>query len=131
LINSDSPTVPAENFAKAANELAKPGDRVVLGPSDDGGYYLIGLKKLHRRMFEQIDWSTDQVLRQTLERAGEIGISIHQLSAGFDVDDQVTLRRLCEVLLTGGESKTAPNTQQFLRTIIDREGRDRICPKPL
>jgi hypothetical protein len=46
LINSDSPTVPQNAFAEAATVLARPGDRVVLGPSDDGGYYLIGFKKM-------------------------------------------------------------------------------------
>src|SRR5207253_10659926 len=109
-------------------ELAKPEDRIALGPSDDGGYYLIGLKGLHRRMFESIDWSTERVLRQTLERAQEIGVPVYQLATGYDVDDKATLRRLCDDLLGGKESKTAPHTQRFLRDIIDREGRGRIWP---
>ena len=58
LIDSDSPTIPAENFAKAMELLSLPGDHIVLGPCDDGGYYLIGLKQLHQGVFEQIDWST-------------------------------------------------------------------------
>ena len=126
LINSDSPTVPSANFAEAANELAKPGDRIVLGPSDDGGYYLIGLKKLHRRLFEEIDWSTDQVLQQTLKRAQQVGVPVYRLPTGYDVDDQATLRRLCDELLAGEKSTTAPQTQQFLKQIIAREGRARI-----
>src|SRR5205085_9760781 len=101
------------------NQLAKPGDRIVLGPSDDGGYYLIGLKKPHRRIFEQIDWSTEQVLHQTLERAQQVGVPVHQLATGYDVDDRATLRRLCDELLDGSESKTAPHTQRFLREIIN------------
>jgi rSAM/selenodomain-associated transferase 1 len=128
LINSDSPAVSWNNFAEAANELAKPGDQIVLGPSDDGGYYLIGLKQLHRRVFEQIDWSTERVFKQTLKRAQEIGVPVHQLATGYDVDDQGTLRRLCDELLGGSESKSAPHTQRFLREIIVREGRDRIWP---
>ncbi len=127
LINSDSPTVPAANFAEAANELARPGDRIVIGPSDDGGYYLIGLKQLHRRLFEDIDWSTERVLEQTLERAKEIGVPVHQLPSDFDVDDRATLRRLCDELL-GDYVNVAPNTRRFLKQIIDREGRDRIWP---
>ena len=128
LINSDSPTVPAQSFAEAANVLAEPGDRIVLGPSDDGGYYLIGLKQPHRRVFEEINWSTEQVHRQTLERAQQIGAPVHQLATGYDVDDQVTLRRLCEELLGKVQSKTALATQHFLKEIIAREGRDRIWP---
>ena len=128
LINSDSPTVPAANFAEAAKELAKPGDRIVLGPSEDGGYYLIGLKTLHSEVFENIDWSTERVLEQTLMRAQEIGVQMHQLPTGFDVDDQATLRRLCDDLLQRGKSDVAPNTLRFLEEIVQREGRDRLWP---
>lgn len=129
LINSDSPTVPAANFAEAANELAKPGDRIVLGPSDDGGYYLIGLKTLHREVFEEIDWSTEHVMAQTVSRAKTIGIPVHQLPTGFDVDDQITLRRLCDELLDDGDKViAAPHTKRFLKQIIEAEGRDRIWP---
>ena len=131
LINSDSPTVPAASFAEAVRELSKPGERVVLGPSDDGGYYLIGLKKIQRRVFEEIDWSTPRVLSQTIERAGEIGVRVHQLPAGYDVDDRVTLHRLCDDLLgdmARATKEVAPNTRNFLGDIIAREGRDRIWP---
>jgi rSAM/selenodomain-associated transferase 1 len=132
LINSDSPTVPAFSFAEAAKELLKLGDRIVLGPSDDGGYYLIGMKKLHRRLFEEIDWSTDRVFAQTMKRAAETGLEVHQLPSGFDVDDGVTLRRLCDELL-GEKSRSttdiAPATRKFLSEIIEHEGRDRIWPE--
>lgn len=128
LINSDSPTVPASHFAEAARELAKSGDRVVLGPSDDGGYYLIGLKQTRRRLFAEIDWSTERVLEQTIKRAAEINVPVHQLPYGFDVDDRVTMRRLCDELL-GSETEAAPETRKFLSGIIAREGRDRIWPQ--
>ena len=129
LINSDSPTVPASTFAEAANELAKAGDRVVLGPSEDGGYYLIGLKKLHKRLFEQIEWSTERVFDQTMKRAKEIGVAVHQLPTGFDVDNRATLHKLCDELLGCETSGVAPNTSKFLRKIVEREGRDRIWPE--
>jgi uncharacterized protein len=129
LINSDSPTVPAENFSQAVELLRLPGDRIVLGPSDDGGYYLIGLKKLHREVFEQIDWSTERVLDQTLQRAAEIGGEVKLLPAGYDVDDRATLERLCNELLgehASSDCGVAPNTQKFLAKIVSREGRGRI-----
>jgi uncharacterized protein len=126
LINSDSPLVPASSFVTAAKELAKEGDRVVLGPSDDGGYYLIGLKKMHRHLFEEIDWSTARVLAQTIRRAGEIALAVHELPAGFDVDDGATLRRLTKELVTNEASTIAPNTQRFLKENIAREGRAQI-----
>src|SRR5205809_3691601 len=76
LIDSDSPTVPAENFAQAVELLSASEDCVVLGPSDDGGYYLIGLKKPHQHVFENIDWSTEPVLNQTMQRATDVGIEV-------------------------------------------------------
>jgi len=129
LINSDSPTVPATAFAEAANELARPGDRIVLGPSDDGGYYLIGVTALHRRLFEEIDWSTERVFEQTLERAQQISVPVHRLPTGFDVDDRISLQRLCDELLSSNTPEDlAPNTRKFVGDIVKREGRSRIWP---
>src|SRR5947199_5548826 len=54
LIDSDSPTVSTDVYVKAVEFLTNPGDRVVLGPSDDGGYYLIGMKQNHPQLFERI-----------------------------------------------------------------------------
>ena len=68
LINSDSPTLPQQVFTEAATVLEKSEDTVVLGPSDDGGYYLVGLNKPQRALFEDIAWSTENVLR-TNDRA--------------------------------------------------------------
>ena len=67
---------------------------MVLGGSDDGGYYLIGIKRLHHRLFENIDWSTERVFAQTLERAGEIRVPAELLPTWYDVDDAATLERL-------------------------------------
>jgi rSAM/selenodomain-associated transferase 1 len=94
VLNSDSPTLPTAFLVETAAALARPGDRAVLGPSSDGGYYLLGLKTAHRHMFENIAWSTDQVAKQTLERAREIGLDVHRLPVWYDVDDIDGLRRL-------------------------------------
>ena len=132
LINSDSPTVPPHAFVEAVEVLSVPGDRMVLGPSDDGGYYLIGLKNLHRRIFADIDWSTERVFEQTLQRAIELGLAVHLLPKWYDVDDRATLHRLCGELLDGKSGSTidhAPATREFLSGIIGREGRARIWPE--
>ncbi len=94
VLNADSPTLPTSLLVETAEILAKPGDRAVLGPSSDGGYYLLGLKEAHRRMFEDIAWSTDQVAAQTLVRAREINLKIHMLPVWYDVDDVESLRTL-------------------------------------
>ena len=96
VLNSDSPTLPTALLVETAEVLAGPGDRAVLGPSTDGGYYLLGLKLAHRRMFEDITWSTERVAEQTLERARQIGLDVHILPAWYDVDDLESLRILHE-----------------------------------
>lgn len=132
LIDSDSPTVPQQAFAQAVDFLARPGDSIVLGPSDDGGYYLIGLKKLHRQLFEGIDWSTERVLEQTIQRAGEMRLPVHLLPAWYDVDDRATLSRLCQEFFGANGSASAgypaPETRRFLEELVQREGRQRIWP---
>jgi hypothetical protein len=94
VLNSDSPTLPTALLAETAEILAQPGERAVLGPSDDGGYYLLGLKTAHRRLFEDIAWSTDAVAPATLERAREINLDMHVLPVWYDVDDVEGLQRL-------------------------------------
>jgi rSAM/selenodomain-associated transferase 1 len=121
LIDSDSPTVPAVNFAEAVEMLSASEDRVVLGPSDDGGYYLIGVKKPHRHLFEQIDWSTGRVLNQTIQRATEIRLEVKHLPIGYDIDDGDSLRRLFNELLgKQGNESVAPNTRTFLADLVEQ-----------
>jgi rSAM/selenodomain-associated transferase 1 len=94
VVNADSPTLPTSLLIEAAEALARPGDRAVLGPSSDGGYYLLGLKRAYGRVFEGIAWSTEEVAQQTLARAAEIGLPVHTLPIWYDVDDITSLQRL-------------------------------------
>ena len=120
IIDADSPTLPRDYLAEAFEELARPGDRVVLGPAEDGGYYLVGLRRPHRRLFEEITWSSDRVLAETVERAGEISLSVALLPMWYDVDDAASLERLKREV-TGGdrfaplsEAHEAPHTRRFI-----------------
>ena len=122
LVNADSPTLPTELLLAAAAALRQPGDRVVLGPAEDGGYYCIGLKTLHPRLFEDIDWSTEWVLAQTLDRAREIGLPAILLAPWYDVDDPPSLARLVRELFGADHDGapgcgTAPNTAAALRRL--------------
>ncbi len=118
LIDSDSPTVSAETFATAAKQVNVDCDTVVLGPCEDGGYYLIGINKPHRELFERIDWSTERVLDQTMQRASDIGIAVKLLPTGYDVDDRVALQRLsAELLEQPARELVAPNTRRILARI--------------
>jgi uncharacterized protein len=133
LIDSDSPTLPQEALLEAVERLSRAGDCMVLGGSDDGGYYLIGVKRLHHRLFEQIDWSTERVFEQTLERAREIGLRAELLPTWYDVDDAATLERLqrelaapsgAEYAGTGyaGTGYDAKHTRGYLQTLQAAQG---------
>jgi glycosyltransferase A (GT-A) superfamily protein (DUF2064 family) len=73
VLNSDSPTLPTAFLVETANALARPGERAVLGPSSDGGYYLLGLQTAHRRLFDDIAWSTERVTGQTRGQVAAAG----------------------------------------------------------
>ncbi|MEJ0015501.1 MAG: DUF2064 domain-containing protein [Acetobacteraceae bacterium] len=94
VLNSDSPTLPTEVLRLAARLLLAPGERVVLGPADDGGYYLLGVKRAHARLFADIAWSTSGVAAATQARADELGLDVAVLPAWYDVDDAAALARL-------------------------------------
>ncbi len=130
LINSDSPTLPSKIFKTATTLLAQEGDRVVLGPSEDGGYYLVGLKRPHRSLFERIAWSTADVLAHTIDRAAEMDLPVDLLPAWYDVDDEAALRLLYEELGLSPDGRelharyyggyAAPFTRKYLTELINR-----------
>jgi len=129
LIDSDSPTMPTMALRQAVEELLKPGDRVVLGGSDDGGYYLIGLKQAHAAPFERITWSTGSVYAETLERCAEAGLEVVELPTWYDVDDAETLAVLEAELLRGErpgfavvDGYEATATREFLKGRRDGGG---------
>ena len=101
LIDSDSPTVPQTSYAQAIAELGRAGDRIVLGESHDGGYYLIGMKKAHAEVFTNINWSTSTVFAETLAAAKAAGVAVVQLPLWYDVDDGNSLDVLEAELLEG------------------------------
>ncbi len=101
LVNADSPTLPTALLSQAAAALAADGDRVVLGPAEDGGYYLLGMKAPHPHLFADVAWSTSEVAEQTRERARALGLPVVELDPWYDVDDVPALHRLCRELALG------------------------------
>jgi rSAM/selenodomain-associated transferase 1 len=127
LIDSDSPTVPTSSYLRAVELLDRPGDRVVLGPSDDGGYYLIGLKRPHAQPFTDISWSTGTVAAETSERCAKAYIDFVELPVWYDVDDASSLEILSEELLQDiqpsfgtGVGYAAPKTRAMLLKLQGR-----------
>ncbi len=111
LVNADSPTLPPILLAAAIAALRAEGDRVVLGPAIDGGYYLIGLKRSHRELFSDIPWSTAGVLDATRGRAAEIGLPVLELPLWYDVDDAESYDMLVEELAGHAPAFVEPGLQ--------------------
>jgi rSAM/selenodomain-associated transferase 1 len=110
IMNSDGPTLPLACLEEAFAGLESAD--ITLGPGHDGGYYLIGMKRLHPELFEGINWSTEQVIPQTLEICRRLGLSVRQLPEWYDVDVEADLERLRRDLAR--EPESAPHTREFL-----------------
>jgi hypothetical protein len=113
-IDSDTPTLPPGLLQQAVDLIAGPAADVVLGPCEDGGYYLIGLRRLHRQLFEGIAWSTDRVLPETLRRAKGLGLTVASLPTWLDIDTPEDLERL-QVSLARTETDLPRHTRDFFR----------------
>jgi uncharacterized protein len=92
LIGSDLPNLPPAHVEAAFVEL-EAGRDLVLGPAEDGGYYLIGMRRPQPAIFSGIDWGTPGVLKQTLAAAARAGLDVALIEPWYDVDQPDDLRR--------------------------------------
>ncbi len=97
IVGTDSPDMPLRYIKRAFFKL-KHKD-VVLGPCADGGYYLIGLKAAHEKLFESIHWSESTVFIETLRAVNDGGLSLSLMPLWYDVDDARTLALLRAMML--------------------------------
>ena len=116
LIGGDLPPVPLRYFAEAYAFLATSNRRVVLGPSRDGGYYLVGANQPTPEIFQGMSWSHSQVLAQTRDKLACLQIDCHLLPPWLDIDTIDDLRYLESVLDTALE-KAMSNTLPLLRRL--------------
>jgi rSAM/selenodomain-associated transferase 1 len=86
IIGSDSPDLPLDYIKQAYKQLETLKGGLVLGPTTDGGYYLIAMDRLSKVLFEGIPWSTEKVLEETVEKAHEKGFPVRLLEPWYDVD---------------------------------------------
>ena len=114
VLSSDIPTLPTHRLVEAAETLLAPGDRGVFGACDDGGYYILGLKRAHAHLFSDIAWSSDSVAGTTRARAKEIGLDLVELEPWYDVDDAASLARLT--------AETAGYAAPATRAVLSRLG---------
>jgi rSAM/selenodomain-associated transferase 1 len=130
LIDSDSPTVPTGEFVRAAQVLGECETRAVLGPSADGGYYLIGMQRAEPNLFDRITWSTEQVCAETLDRAREIELAVSLLNEWYDVDDAFSLDRLQQELREsplGWRGYPAPHSRAYLRELDQVRSKSKLA----
>jgi uncharacterized protein len=123
-VDSDSPTLPMAYVMEAATALSGATCDVVLGPCEDGGYYLVGSRGPQPALFEGIPWSTDAVFAMTLERARARGLSVHVLPQWFDVDTDADLRRLHADMTAGahGPRRTYAFVKQLYEPVTSTPG---------
>ncbi len=111
IIGTDSPDLPLAHIWEAFARLDDGKADAVFGPSEDGGYYLLAMKRLHHELFRDIPWSSGRVLLESLVRAGAARISCSCLPTWYDVDTAADLAR--PGLLD--ETNEAPLTRAFLK----------------
>lgn len=120
IMSSDSPNLPADYLQHAFALLDQAS--VVLGPCEDGGYYLIGLRTPQPVLFRDITWSTEVVYQQTLERAEEAGLQLATLPGWYDIDTAADLNRLHADLQRGaGSSATLGVLNRMLAAAADTD----------
>ena len=118
VVGTDLPTVHAELFRQALQGLAD--HDVVLGPSVDGGYYLIGLNNPAVELFSDIPWSTDQVLTFTREKAQGLNLSVQLLTEQRDLDTLTDLQFFITETQGPGKKLISSRTAQVLKTLSNR-----------
>jgi rSAM/selenodomain-associated transferase 1 len=119
--DSDSPTVPLSSIGRAYGWLKEKSCDVVLGPSADGGYYLVGLRRPAEDIFRGIPWSTHAVLDRTLQRATELRLRVALLPEAYDIDVEENLKRLWRDFTDSEETrKLAPKTFAYLSNLSGR-----------
>jgi uncharacterized protein len=114
---ADSPTLPASFVETARDALAKGDADVALGPTADGGYYLVGLRAPAPGLFRGVAWSTPLAYRQTADNAARLGLRLLELPQWYDVDGPSDLVRLRDEMFADEEARArAPATYHWLLT---------------
>lgn len=116
LIGSDLPALPLEILREAFTRLSRKETQIVLGPSQDGGYYLVGMNQPTPEIFANMTWSHDRVLANTIKRLNALSVSYELLPTWFDLDVAEDFQRL-PILLEPGSRSGLRRTLAYLQTL--------------
>lgn len=119
--NSDGPSLPGEYIHRAVKLLDT--QDVVFGPSDDGGYYLVGLNEPQAGLFSDIHWSTSGVMEQSLDRAEAESLQVALLPEWYDVDTADDLERLLRDIQRFPQDRLKHTRRYFARLSLDLKAR--------
>jgi glycosyltransferase A (GT-A) superfamily protein (DUF2064 family) len=111
LLNADSPTLPVEYLTTAFAALEQAD--LVMGPCDDGGYYLIAARQPYEWLFDGVAYDSSHICEQTIARARHGGLRVATVPRWYDVDTPAELERLCQELRSTSISG-AIHTREYL-----------------
>ena len=119
IMGSDSPTMPRKSLEDAIDALQN--SEAVLGDCEDGGFYLLGLRRTDDEMFNNIDWGGDQVALQTRDRLSACGFSVSEIARWYDID------RFDDIMKALGDIQSGGNSDDYelrcmLETILEKAG---------
>ncbi len=115
ITGTDSPTLPASFIETAIESIAADESDIVLCPTDDGGYCLVGLRRMTDNLFQNIQWSTSLAYGQTADNAARLRLRSFTLPRWYDVDTFSDLLRLRDEMITDEAARAcAPFTHQWL-----------------
>ena len=114
VIGTDHPTLPDEFIIEGFEELEKDKVDCVIGPAEDGGFYLLGLKTVQRDDFKDIAWSTKSVFEQTCKNFLASNKTAHILPQWYDVDDEVSLNKMTDEILRSNKKESPLYSKIFV-----------------
>ena len=115
MIGTDSPTFPIDHIEQAFEFLETNSD-VVLGKTEDGGFYLIGLRKLPERIFENVAWSSPETFEQMFENIHRLRLHLREVPSWYDVDEREDFEKLqAEILHNKNAQRRAPETYSIIK----------------
>ncbi len=114
MIGTDSPTFPFD-FIEQAFEFLETNSEIVLGKTEDGGFYLIGLRRLHREIFENVPWSSLQTFEKVYTNIQKLGLHLREVPGWYDVDEERDLIQLKnEIQRSENAKRRASRTAEWL-----------------